>query len=147
MILHMIPDAALDAAMASPWAMIASDGGLASGKGHPRSAGTFARVLGVYVREKGALSLMDAVKKMSLMPAQRLEARIPAMRNKGRIRNGADADLAIFDAATVADTATYAAPARYSTGFRYVLVGGVPVVRDGRLQDVKPGRAIRAGLR
>ena len=145
-ILHMIPPSALDAAIASPFVMIASDGGLRNGKGHPRSSGTFARVLGRYVRETGALPLMDAIRKMSLMPAQRLQDRVPAMRNKGRIREGADADLTLFDPATVADASTYEDPARYSIGIRYVLVNGAPVVKDGKLQDVTPGRPIRAPL-
>ena len=146
-ILHMIPQAAVDAAIASPFAMIASDGGLRNGKGHPRSSGTFARVLGRYVRETGALSLMEAVRKMSLMPAQRLEERVPAMRNKGRIREGADADLTLFDPQTVTDASTYDDPGRYSIGIRYVLVNGVPVVSDGKLREVAPGRAVRAAIR
>jgi dihydroorotase len=145
-ILHMIPPAALDAAMASPFVMIASDGGLRNGKGHPRSAGTFARVLGRYVRETGALSLMEAIRKMSLMPAERLQDRAPDMRNKGRIREGADADLTLFDPATVADASTYEDPAKYSIGIRYVLVNGVQVVSDGKLRDVTPGRAVRAAV-
>ena len=90
---------------------------------------------------------MEAIRKMSLMPAQRLQERVPAMRNKGRIQEGADADLTIFDPATVADASTYEDPARYSIGMRYVLVNGVPVVRDGRLQAVTPGRAVRAPVK
>src|ERR1039457_5184066 len=143
-ILHMIPPGAVDAAIASPFVMIASDGGLRNGKGHPRSSGTFARVLGRYVRETGALSLTEAIRKMSLMPAERLQERVPAMRNKGRIREGADADLTLFDPATVTDASTYEDPARYSIGIRYVLVNGNPVVSDGKLQEVTPGRAVRA---
>ena len=143
-ILHMIPSSALDAAIASPFVMIASDGGLRNGKGHPRSSGTFARVLGHYVRETGALTLMEAVRKMSLMPAERLQERVPAMRNKGCVREGADADLTIFDPATVADASTYEDPARYSIGIRYVLVNGVPVVSGGKLREVTQGRAVRA---
>ncbi len=146
-ILHMIPQSALDAAMVSPFVMIASDGGLRNGKGHPRSSGTYARVLGHYVRETHALSLQEALRKMSLMPAERLQDRIPSMRNKGRIREGADADLTIFDPATVADQSSYENPARYSTGIRFVLVNGVPVVNDGKLQDVTPGRAVRAPVK
>ena len=81
------------AALKSPVTMIASDGIMEKGKGHPRTAGTYSRVLGNYVREQGALTLMDALTKMTLMPAQRLERRAPSMKNKGRIRVGADADL------------------------------------------------------
>ena len=138
-ILHMIPAAALDAAMASPFVMIASDGGLLNGKGHPRSSGTFARVLGHYVRETGALGLMDAIRKMSLLPAERLAERVPDMRNKGRIREGADADMTLFDPDTVADASTYENPAKYSIGIRYVLVNGVPVVSEGGCARSHPG--------
>jgi N-acyl-D-aspartate/D-glutamate deacylase len=133
------------AAIAHPLVMIASDGIIENGKGHPRGAGTFARVLGRYVRDEHALSLMEAVRKSSLMPAQRLEAMSPAMRQKGRIAVGADADVSVFDPARVIDKATFENAAQYSEGFRYVLVDGTFVVRDGRLQDgVAPGRAIRA---
>jgi len=143
-IAHMIPPAVVDAAIRSPLVMIASDGGLRNGKGHPRTTGTFARVLGHYVRETGTLSLMEAIRKMSLMPAERLQDRVPAMRNKGRIRPGADADLALFDPAKVADASTYEEPAKYSTGIRYVLVNGVAVVSDGALREGTPGRPVRA---
>jgi amidohydrolase family protein len=110
------------AAILDPLTMIASDGG---GKGHLRAAGTYARVLGQYVREEGALPLMDALRKMTLMPAQRLEKRVPAMRDKGRLRAGADADITVFDLATVRDASTYAEPALQSLGIRYVLVNGL----------------------
>jgi N-acyl-D-aspartate/D-glutamate deacylase len=133
------------AAIAHPLVMIASDGIIENGKGHPRGAGTFARVLGKYVREDKALGLVDAVRKSSLLPAQRLEAMAPAMRHKGRLAVGADADIAVFDAARVIDKATFENAAQYSDGFRYVLVEGTFVVRDGKLQDgVAPGQAIRA---
>jgi hypothetical protein len=145
-ILHMIPERAVLAALASPLAMIASDGGLHNGKGHPRSSGTYARVLGRYVREARVLTLMEAIRKMSLMPAQRLQDRVPMMRDKGRIRLGADADITVFNAETVIDAATYEEPAKYSKGIRYVLVNGVPVVRDGALESITPGRAVRAPL-
>ncbi|MBI3470746.1 MAG: amidohydrolase family protein [Candidatus Solibacter usitatus] len=134
-VMHMIPDAVVNAAVSSPLTLIASDGVLENGKGHPRGSGTFSRVLGHYVRDAGALTLMDALRKMSLMPAQRLEAFVPAMRNKGRIRVGADADLTLFDPARVSDRSTFQNPAQYSAGIQHVLVGGVAVVKDGQLQS------------
>ena len=135
----------VSAAIKSPVTMIASDGILEKGKGHPRTAGTYSRVLGNYVREQATLSLMDAITKMTLMPAQRLERRVPSMRNKGRIRLGADADLTIFDPQTIIDQSTFQEPAKYAAGIRFVLVNGVLIVKDGELQsNVYPGRAVRA---
>jgi N-acyl-D-aspartate/D-glutamate deacylase len=132
-------------ALRNPLTIIASDGILENGKGHPRTAGTYSRVLGKYVREDHALSLMDALAKMTLMPAQRLERRVPAMKNKGRIRVGADADLTIFDPQTISDRSTFQDAARESTGVRFVIVNGVMVVKDGQLQaNVHPGGPIRA---
>jgi dihydroorotase len=134
-------------AMADPLTMIASDGILKDGKGHPRSSGTYSRVLGEYVREQQALPLMEALRKMTLAPAQRLERRVPMMKNKGRIRLGADADLTIFDPQRIRDTATYAEPAKYAEGVRYVMVNGVAVVNEGKLiSNVAPGKAIRAPI-
>jgi len=128
-------------AISTLFVMIASDGIME----HPRSAGTYARVLGRYVREEKALSLMEAIKKASLMPAQRLEAMSSQMRQKGRVKPGADADLSIFDPNTVIDKATFENPRQYSEGFRYVLVGGIFIVRDGKLQPgVYPGQGIQA---
>jgi N-acyl-D-aspartate/D-glutamate deacylase len=125
--------------------MIASDGILAQGKGHPRTAGTYSRVLGNYVREKGMLSLVDALRKMTLLPAQRLERRVPSMRNKGRIKVGADADLTIFDPQSITDRSTFTEPAKYAEGIKFVLVNGVAVVKDCQLQSgIHPGRPIRA---
>jgi N-acyl-D-aspartate/D-glutamate deacylase len=141
---HAIPEEISRLAVANPRVMVASDGWLENRQGHPRGAGTFARVLGLYVREQKAVSLMDAIRKMSLLPAQRLERVVPAMRAKGRIKVGADADLTIFDPATVIDRATFEQPALYSEGIRHVLVGGVFVVRDEKLiEDAKPGKAVR----
>jgi N-acyl-D-aspartate/D-glutamate deacylase len=132
-------------AIAHPLVMIASDGGFNYGQGHPRGFGTFARIVGKYVREDKAISLMEAIGKCSLMPAQRLEAMSPQMRAKGRIRVGADADISVFDAEHVIDKATFENAMQYSEGFRYVLVEGSFVVRDGRLlAGVAPGQAIRA---
>lgn len=137
----------IDAAIESPLTMIASDGALFNGKGHPRTAGTYARVLGHYVREEKTLDLMTALKKMTLMPAQRLEKRAPAFKDKGRIRVGADADITVFNANTVIDKATYEKPLQYAEGIRFVLVHGVSVVKDGQLVDgVFPGHGVRAPL-
>jgi len=141
---HAIPEEIARLSVASPLTMIASDGLLQKGKGHPRGSGTYARVLGRYVRELKALTLMDALSKMTLMPARRLEQIAPMMKNKGRIRVGADADLTIFNPATIIDKSTFEEPAQYSEGITHVLVGGVFVVKDGKLQtDINPGRAIR----
>jgi N-acyl-D-aspartate/D-glutamate deacylase len=132
-------------ALRNPLTIIASDGILDNGKGHPRTAGTYSRVLGKYVREDATLTLADALAKMTLMPAKRLERRVPAMKNKGRIRVGADADLAIFDAQTIIDGATFQEPARESTGMKFVLVNGVVVIKDGKmLTNAHPGGPIRA---
>jgi N-acyl-D-aspartate/D-glutamate deacylase len=128
-------------AVSAPFVMIASDGILE----HPRSAGTYARILGKYVREEKGFSLMDAIRKCSLMPAERLEAMSSQMRQKGRVKPGADADLSVFDPNTVIDKSTFENPRQYSQGFRYVLVGGTFVVRDGKLQSgVYPGEGIQA---
>jgi len=143
---HAIPEEISRLAAANPRVIVASDGSIENRQGHPRGAGTFARVLGLYVRQQQALSLMDALRKMSLLPAQRLEKVVPAMRAKGRIKVGADADLTIFDPATVIDRATFEQPALYSEGIRHVLVGGVFVVRDEKLlEGVNPGKGVRRG--
>jgi N-acyl-D-aspartate/D-glutamate deacylase len=141
---HTLPEEALRAGMQSPIVMFASDGRLAEGKGHPRSAGTFARVLGVYVREQKLISLPEALRRMTLMPAQRLEATVPAMRNKGRIKLGADADLVAFDAGRIIDKATFENPAQTSEGIQHVMVNGVFVVRDGGfMAGIYPGVGLR----
>lgn len=145
-IIHAIPESALEAAVKSPLTMVVSDGLVFPNLvGHPRGVGTSGRVLGRLVREHHWLSLMDALRKMTLMPAQRLEARVPAMRRKGRVQVGADADLTIFDPAQVSDRSDFDHPVEPSVGFRHVIVNGVPVVSDGTLVDgATPGRAIRA---
>lgn len=144
-IIHMMKDENVEMAIAHPGVIIASDGiPFVDGKGHPRGAGTFARVLGRYSREKKLLPLMEALAKMTILPAKRLEGHVPTMRNKGRIALGADADLTIFDPATVIDRATFEAPTTPSAGIPHVLVNGVFVVRDGELvEDARPGRDVR----
>jgi dihydroorotase len=145
-VIHSIPEEIVRTAVANPIVMIASDGmPITGGKVHPRGQGTFSRVLGHYVREEKALDLMTALKKMTLMPAQRLEKRAPVFKDKGRIRVGADADITVFDANRVIDKATFEEPLQYSEGIQFVLVNGVPVLKEGRLVDgVFPGRAARA---
>jgi N-acyl-D-aspartate/D-glutamate deacylase len=131
-------------AVASPLTMIASDGLITDGRGHPRTSGTFSKVLGKYVREEGVLTLMDALRKMTIEPAKRLEGYVPAMKTKGRLQLGADADITIFDADTVIDRSTYREPAIPSDGIEYVLINGEVVVDGGELvTDARPGRAIR----
>jgi len=147
-VIHSIPEEAARTAVANPMVMIASDGMMITGaKVHPRGQGTFSRVLGHYVREEKALDLMTALRKMTLMPAQRLERHAPVFKRKGRIRVGADADITVFDADRVIDKATYEEPLQYSEGIEFALVNGVAVVKDGRLVDgVFPGRAARAAI-
>lgn len=129
----------VDAVVAAPLVMIASDGE----DGHPRNAGTFSHILKRYVRERGAITLMDAIRKMSLMPAQRLERSTPAARAKGRLQEGADADVIVFDPQSVGDRATYEAPRLPSVGMKYVVVGGVVLIDNGVLVANRyPGHAI-----
>jgi Amidohydrolase family len=138
-VIHSIPENMVKLAVTHPGVMIASDGLIMKGKGHPRGAGTYARVLGRYVREQRTLSLMEALRKMTVLPAQRI-----GMPNKGRIRAGADADITIFDAARVIDRATFDNPARHSDGIPYVIVNGVVVVDKGQLRTgAFPGRGLR----
>ncbi|MGR6320633.1 amidohydrolase family protein [Micromonospora soli] len=115
---------------------------------HPRSSGTFSRFLRTMVRETATLSLSEALRRCSLLPATFLQAASPAMARKGRVQAGHDADLVVFNLAEVADRSTYQIPAASSIGFKHVLVGGEPVVRDGALvPSALPGRAIVGGAR
>ncbi len=132
--------------VAHPMPMIASDGmWIVEGKAHPRSYGTYSRVLGRYVREEGVLTLMDALRKMTLRPAQRMEKRVPSMANKGRLQEGMDADIVVFDPETILDKGTYEDPAKPSAGIAHVLVNGVVSLRSGRfVEGASAGRAVRA---
>ena len=147
-VIFMIPDSAADQAYRDRDVMVASDGGFEIQNGlpigHPRSAGTHARILGRFVRERNVISLMDAVRKMTLLPAKRLERVDPEMKHKGRVQAGADADIVVFDPKTVIDRATFEKPAQYSDGVVHVLVNGTFVVRGSNLvPGVTPGRAVR----
>jgi len=129
----------VDAIIPNPLIMIASDGA----EGHPRNAGTYSRVLAQYVREKKTLTLMEALGKMTLMPAQMLERSTPEARRKGRVQEGADADLVMFDPQTIADHSTFEKPMEPSVGVRFLIVGGTALIDDGKMVDgVFPGRAI-----
>lgn len=129
----------VDKVIPHPLVMIASDGA----EGHPRNAGTYSRVLAQYVREKGTITLMDALRKMTLMPAEMLERSTPAARQKGRLQEGADADIVVFDAGTISDRSTFQKPMEQSVGVRYLVVGGTLVVDEGKIvPNVFPGRAL-----
>ena len=143
-VVHTNTEPMVAVAITSPLTIIASDAYWQNGTGHPRTTGTFSKVLGRYVREAHSLSLMDAIRKMTLMPAQRLEARVPAMRQKARLRVGADADITIFDASKVLDRSNYREPSLSPVGIQHVIVNGVSVVANGRaVEGVAPGKAVR----
>jgi len=146
-IIHGRSEAQTRAAIMSPLTMIASDGFIENGRGHPRTSGTYAKVLGKYVREEKALPLMEALRKMTIEPARRLEARVPMMTSKGRIKVGADADLTIFDPATVIDKSTYEDATIPSAGIPFVVVNGQVIVDSGKVTAARPGRAVRAPVR
>jgi N-acyl-D-aspartate/D-glutamate deacylase len=136
-------EADVELAMKQPWVGIGSDGVAASpemtflGKPHPRFYGTFPRVLGVYVREKKVLTLPDAVRKMTSLPAQ-----ITGLSDRGLLRPGMAADLTIFDPKTVSDRATFENPLQYAVGIPYVIVNGVVVIDNGEHSGAKPGRVL-----
>ena len=123
-----------------PTTMIGSDGLPMGGKPHPRLYGTFPRVLGRYARDGGLMKLEEAVHRMTAMPAEKFH-----LRDRGLIREGAFADLVIFEPAAILDTATYSDPRRYPSGINEVFVNGAAVVRDGEHRGIRPGRALRRG--
>jgi N-acyl-D-amino-acid deacylase len=144
-ILFQLDEADLRRALAHPRVMIGSDGSalapygeLGAGKPHPRSYGTFPRVLGEYAREQRVLALAQAVHKMTGLPARRL-----GLRDRGVIRVGAKADLVVFDPRRVADQATYQDPHRYPVGIDHVVVNGRLVIKDGEHTGSLPGRVLR----
>ena len=153
-VIHTNTEQMVAVAITSSLTIIASDAYWQDGTGHPRTTGTFARVLGRYVRGRPpspegrggqGVRLMDAIRKMTVMPAQRLEPRVPAMRQKGRLRVGADADITIFDARKVLDRSTYREPSLAPVGIQHVIVNGVSVVANAQaVEGVAPGKAVRA---
>src|SRR6266702_2688724 len=153
-VIHTNTEQMVAVAITSPLTIIASDAYWQDGTGHARTTGAFARVLGRYVRSPSpegrggqGVRLMDAIRKMTLMPAQRLEARVPAMRQKGRLRVGADADITIFDPVTVLDRSTYREPSLPPVGIQHVIVNGVSVVANGQaVEGVAPGKAVRGAV-
>ena len=146
LIIHLMKPEWIEAQIAEPRVMVASDGMPYAPGAHPRSAGTFSRFLGRYIREQRLLPLMDALKKITLMPAQRLENVSAQMKRKGRIQEGSDADITIFDPEHIIDTAGFEGELTYSEGVEFVLVNGQFVVRDGSLvEGARPGRPILGG--
>ena len=141
---YAIPQEDVNAAVNASWTMIGSDAiPESSNNNHPRGAGCFSRLLGPYVREMGALPLMEALGKCTILPANRLDARVPMLQRKGRLQMDADADITIFDPATIADTSTVEKPAQMSNGISYVFVGGA-LAKDptGVKRDSRGGMAI-----
>jgi N-acyl-D-amino-acid deacylase len=139
-IFHAMSEDDLVRILVHPATMIASDGEVPTfgrANPHPRSYGTFARVLGVYVREKQVLSLEEAVRKMTSFPAARLH-----LTDRGLLRPGMKADIAVFDPATVADRATFEDPHQYAEGFSHVIVNGKVVFENGAMTDARPGRVL-----
>ena len=139
-IFHAMGEADLLRILKHPATMIASDGEIpvfGRANPHPRSYGTFARVLGVYVREKKALTLEDAIRKMSGYPAARL-----GLGDRGVLRPGMKADIAVFDPATVKDLATFTNPHQYAEGFSHVIVNGQIVFENAQMTDARPGRVL-----
>jgi N-acyl-D-aspartate/D-glutamate deacylase len=146
-IIHLRTEEMTRNAVVSPLVMIASDGRIVDGAGHPRTSGSYSKVLGKYVREEGLFPLAEAIRKMTLAPARRLEPRVPEMRDKGRIRIGADADITVFDPETITDRSTYSDPTLASVGVHYLLINGTLVV-DGQqpVPSARPGRPVRAAI-
>jgi N-acyl-D-aspartate/D-glutamate deacylase len=137
----------MNLAMVQPWCSIGSDGSayategsLRRGNPHPRNFGTFPRVLGVYVRERGVLRLEDAIRKMTSANAEKI-----GLADRGLLRAGTFADVTLFDPEKVIDKSTYTDPFHYSEGISYVVVNGKVVLDKGNPTGVKPGRALRRG--
>ena len=145
-ILHAMRDDDLNTVAAHPWISVASDGSslstegiLCVGRPHPRSYGTNPRYFARFVREQGLVSLQEAIRKMTSLPASRLK-----LSRRGRVVPGFAADLVVFDPNTVADTATFEAPHSYATGIPHVAVNGTLVIENGEFTGETPGNVIRS---
>src|SRR5215207_627573 len=141
MVYHSMSEEDVRRILREPFTMVASDSGVrrfGEGVPHPRGYGNNARVLGTYVRELGLVTLEDAVRKMTSLPAQTF-----GLRDRGLVHEGMAADLVIFDEASVADPSTFENPHRYAAGFLYVIVGGQAVLEGGTLTKARPGQALR----
>jgi dihydroorotase len=142
-IIHMMKPEWINTGVADPGVMIASDGMPYAKLAHPRTAGTFSRVLGKYVREDKVIDLFTAIEKMTLLPAKRLEGIAPMMRFKGRMQVGADADITIFNPNTIIDKATFEKGLEFSAGIDYVMVNGIFVLKNGKtVATVFPGQPV-----
>jgi dihydroorotase len=147
-IMHMMKPEWIELAMRTPFVMVASDGMPYAPGAHPRSAGTFSRVLGRYVRDQGVMGLMEGLGKMTILPAKRLEIITQAAKRKGRLQVGADADITVFDPAEILDTATFEDDLSFSNGVRHVFVNGAAVVRGGEtVEGSLPGRPLLGRFR
>jgi N-acyl-D-amino-acid deacylase len=141
MVYHSMGEEDVRRIMQEPFTMIASDSGVrrfGEGVPHPRGYGNNARVLGLYVRELGVISLEDAVRKMTSLPAQTF-----GLRDRGLVREGLAADLVIFDEKLVGDRATFEQPHQYAVGLDFVFVNGEAVVAEGQPTPARPGAALR----
>lgn len=142
-ILHVMKPEWIKTGIAAPGVIIASDGMTYAKLAHPRTAGTFSRVLGKYVREDKVIDLNTAIEKMTLLPAKRLEDIAPMMRFKGRIQIGADADITIFNPNTIIDKATFEKGMEFSAGIEYVMVNGSFILKNGKtVSNIFPGQAV-----
>jgi N-acyl-D-amino-acid deacylase len=141
MVYHSMSEEDVRRILREPFTMVASDSGVrrfGEGVPHPRGYGNNARVLGTYVRDLRLVTLEDAVRKMTSLPAQTF-----GFRDRGLVREGMAADLVIFDEAKVSDPSTFESPHRYAAGFDYVIVGGEAVLAEGALTKARPGAALR----
>lgn len=142
-IIHMMQPEWIERGISAPGVIIGSDGMPFSKLAHPRTAGTYSRVLGKYVREDRVLDLNTAIEKMTLLPAKRLEGIAPMMRFKGRIQVGADADITVFDPNMIIDKSTFEGGLEFSEGIEYVLVNGTVVLKNGKtVSNVFPGQGV-----